>query len=115
MYVIRDRGNHGAFLASCACLPSYFHHPLQMSTSVKDGSSPVFEFTKRKRWADLLITELADTIILVLSAECKVLFCGPSVNEILGWQDAELLNRDLCDFISRGLIPVRSNANNNGL
>ncbi|KAF8901287.1 hypothetical protein CPB85DRAFT_1439155 [Mucidula mucida] len=71
-----------------------------MSSNNKDGPSSTFEFTKRKRWADLLITELADTIIIVLSTDCKILYCGTSVHELLGWRDADLLNRDFGDLIS---------------
>ncbi len=74
-----------------------------MSSNNKDGPSSTFEFTKRKRWADLLITELADTIIIVLSTDCKILYCGTSVHELLGWRDADLLNRDFGDLISRRL------------
>lgn len=60
-----------------------------------------FEFTKRKRWADLLITELADAIILILSPSLKILFCGTAVTEILGWSDHELIDSDLIDLIPR--------------
>ncbi|KAF9038814.1 hypothetical protein BDZ89DRAFT_1129573 [Hymenopellis radicata] len=73
-----------------------------MSGNNKDGAAAfTFEFTKRKRkrWVDLLITELADTIIIVLSTDCKILYCGTSVHERLGWRDADLLNRDFGDLI----------------
>ena len=61
---------------------------------------PVFEFTKRKRWADLLVTELNDTIILVLSEACQVWYCGNAVTELLGWRDEELVDSDLVDFMN---------------
>ncbi|KAI0372989.1 GATA-domain-containing protein [Pilatotrama ljubarskyi] len=61
---------------------------------------PVFEFTKRKRWADLLITELNDTIILVLSETCQVWYCGSAVTEMLGWRDDELVDGDLVDLMN---------------
>ncbi|KAI0362473.1 GATA-domain-containing protein [Trametes cingulata] len=61
---------------------------------------PVFEFTKRKRWADLLITELNDTIILVLSDTCQVWYCGSAVTEMLGWRDDELVDGDLVDLMN---------------
>ena len=38
-----------------------------------------FEFTKRKRWADLLITELTEAIILILSTQCQILYCSAAV------------------------------------
>lgn len=59
-----------------------------------------FEFTKRKRWADLLIHELSEAIIFVLSNQCKVLFCSRAVSELLGWQDAELIDKDLIDWVN---------------
>ncbi|KAH9901481.1 hypothetical protein C8Q73DRAFT_743018 [Cubamyces lactineus] len=61
---------------------------------------PVFEFTKRKRWGDLLITELNDTIILVLSESCQVWYCGSAVTEILGWREEELVDGDLADLMN---------------
>ncbi|PIL24287.1 transcription factor [Ganoderma sinense ZZ0214-1] len=63
---------------------------------------PVFEFTKRKRWADLLVTELNDTIIFVLSEACTVWYCGNAVTELLGWRDEELVDSDLIDLMNAG-------------
>ncbi len=61
---------------------------------------PVFEFTKRKRWADLLVTEVNDTIILVLSDACHVWYCGNAVTELLGWRDDELVDGDFIDLMN---------------
>jgi PAS domain-containing protein len=47
-----------------------------------------------------LITELAEAIILVLSSECKVLFCGTAVTELLGWRDEDLIDGDLIELIN---------------
>ncbi|XP_006458018.1 putative PHRB protein [Agaricus bisporus var. bisporus H97] len=58
-----------------------------------------FEFTKRKRWADILVTGLTDVIIFVLSPEGKVLYCGTAVNELLGWNETDILDLRLDDFI----------------
>ncbi|TFK54670.1 hypothetical protein OE88DRAFT_1653099 [Heliocybe sulcata] len=60
----------------------------------------VFEFTKRKRWADLLITELSDAVILILSPAGKVWFCGNAVSELLGWRDEELIDQDFTEFMN---------------
>ncbi|KAJ8521637.1 hypothetical protein ONZ45_g1671 [Pleurotus djamor] len=57
-----------------------------------------FEFTKRKRWADLLVNELADAMIFVLSTNCKVLYSGAAVTEILGWRDVDLVDNDFIDL-----------------
>ncbi|KAI0636646.1 hypothetical protein C8Q77DRAFT_1154565 [Trametes polyzona] len=61
---------------------------------------PVFEFTKRKRWADLLVTELNDNIIFVLSEACHVWYCGSAVTDLLGWRDDELVDGDLIDLMN---------------
>ena len=65
----------------------------------------MFEFTKRKRWADLLVTELNDTIIFVLSEACQVWYCGNAVTELLGWRDEELVDSDLIDLMN-GMSPL---------
>ncbi|KAG1743930.1 white collar 2 type of transcription factor [Suillus occidentalis] len=70
------------------------------STSNAANSASTFEFTKRKRWADLLIHELSEAIIFVLSNECKVLFCSRAISELLGWRDAELIDKDLVDLVN---------------
>ena len=67
---------------------------------------PAFEFMKRKRWADLLISELSEAIILVLSASCKVLFCGHAVQELLGWKDEELVDGDLIELMNGACAPL---------
>ncbi|KAF8844804.1 hypothetical protein BDN67DRAFT_962239 [Paxillus ammoniavirescens] len=64
------------------------------------SSSTTFEFTKRKRWADLLIHELSDAIIFVLSNDAKIWFCGRAVSELLGWRDAELIDRAFTDLVN---------------
>ncbi|TDL24954.1 hypothetical protein BD410DRAFT_766588 [Rickenella mellea] len=66
----------------------------------------VFEFTKRKRWADILISELPETINLVLSTNCKVLYCGTAVTELLGWGVEDLVDGDLTEFINDDDLPT---------
>ncbi|KAI0748503.1 hypothetical protein C8Q80DRAFT_1103352 [Daedaleopsis nitida] len=85
-------------MAAAPSEPAAATQPLAGSTPVKE--IPVFEFTKRKRWADLLITELNDTIMFVLSKTCQVWYCGGAVTELLGWRDDELVDGDLIDFMN---------------
>ncbi|KAH7929684.1 hypothetical protein BV22DRAFT_117494 [Leucogyrophana mollusca] len=70
------------------------------STAAPAAAASTFEFTKRKRWADLLIHELSEAIIFILSNECHILFCGRAVNELLGWQDSELIDTDLTELVN---------------
>ncbi|KAF8315048.1 hypothetical protein DL93DRAFT_2057611 [Clavulina sp. PMI_390] len=62
-------------------------------------ASTVFEFTKRKKWADLLITELSGTLILVLSTSCEVLYCGAAAIELLGWREEEVIDTNLVELM----------------
>ncbi|KAF8136525.1 white collar 2 type of transcription factor [Boletus edulis] len=70
------------------------------SKSSSSTSPTTFEFTKRKRWADLLIYELSDAIIFVLSRDAKIWFCGRAVSELLGWSDAELIDCPFTDLVN---------------
>lgn len=67
---------------------------------------PVFDFTKRKRWDDLLLDELSENIILVLSLEAKVLFCGNAVTELLGYNDDDLVDSELIEIMNSTLFCV---------
>ncbi|KAF9650765.1 hypothetical protein BDM02DRAFT_3154672 [Thelephora ganbajun] len=58
------------------------------------------EFTKRKRWADLLITELTEAIILILSTQCQILYCSAAVKELLGWRDEDLIDTEFLDLVN---------------
>ncbi|TFY73211.1 hypothetical protein EWM64_g10800 [Hericium alpestre] len=71
---------------------------------------PIFEFMKRKRWADLLVTELSEAILLVLSPACRVLFCGRAVQELLGWKDEELVDGELLELMNGAASPPRARA-----
>ncbi|KAF5357959.1 hypothetical protein D9756_001458 [Leucocoprinus leucothites] len=71
-------------------------------TNQHSATNPLstFEFpNKRRRWADILITGLTDVLILVLSPEGKVLYCGTAVMELLGWNETDILDLHLNDFI----------------
>ncbi|KAJ7461516.1 blue light receptor [Mycena latifolia] len=61
---------------------------------------PSFEFGKRKRWADLVITELVDVLLLVLSPQGKVLYCGNGLRGLLGWKDTDLIDYDFADLLN---------------
>ncbi|KAJ7749574.1 white collar 2 type of transcription factor [Mycena maculata] len=61
---------------------------------------PGFEFGKRKRWADLVITELVDVLLLVLSSQGKVLYCGNGLKDLLGWKDTDLIDYDFVNLLN---------------
>lgn len=72
----------------------------QQQSREQQKQPPAFEFMKRKRWADLLVSELSEAIILVLSTSCRILFCGHAVQELLGWKDEDLVDWDLVDLMN---------------
>ncbi|KAI0086361.1 hypothetical protein BDY19DRAFT_1075001 [Irpex rosettiformis] len=80
--------------------------PVANSTAYQVPSPPqsqqqlVFDFTKRKRWADLLVSELTEAIMLILSQNGQVWYCGPAVAELLGWKDEEVTDTNICDIMN---------------
>ncbi|KAL0571054.1 white collar 2 type of transcription factor [Marasmius crinis-equi] len=74
---------------------------VQATTSHKPSSpsTQTFEFTKRKRWADLLVTELADANLFILNSNFRILYCGAAVTELLGWREIELVDHDFGDIV----------------
>ena len=82
-----------------------------MSTAVASltQKSTYYEFTKRKRWADLLITGLVDSVLFILSPSCTILYVATAVNEMLGWRDVDLVDLDFIKLINRTLQVNPSN------
>jgi len=79
-----------------------------MSHANQAGSNPqkTFDFLKRKRWAELLVTELADAVNFVLSTSGTVLYCGPAFTELTGWRDTDLLDRDILEVVIRAMFQL---------
>ncbi|EEB91010.1 hypothetical protein MPER_10705 [Moniliophthora perniciosa FA553] len=76
-------------------------HPSSSSSQPQPPPQPVtFEFTKRKRWADLLVTELADANLFILSSNFRIMYCGGAVTELLGWREIDIVDHDFGDIIS---------------
>jgi PAS domain S-box-containing protein len=72
-----------------------------MPPPVLNQQQLIFDFTKRKRWADLLISELTEAIMLILSQTGQVWYCGPAVKELLGWKDEEVIDTNISDIMNR--------------
>jgi len=71
-----------------------------MSTVTSLTQRSTYEFTKRKRWSDLLITDLVDSVLFILSPSCIVLYVATAVNELLGWRDVDLVDVDFIKLIN---------------
>ena len=83
-----------------------------MSTVTSLNQKSTYEFTKRKRWPDLLITGLVDSVLFILSPSCTVLYVATAVNELLGWKDVDLVDLDFIKLINRRLQVYSSNSPN---
>ena len=71
------------------------------------STSSTIDFTKRKRWADLLITELTEAIILILSTRCQIIYCSAAVKDLLGWRDEDFIDTEFLDLVN-GAQPAES-------
>ncbi|KAJ3874290.1 white collar photoreceptors-like protein [Lentinula edodes] len=80
--------------------------PSQRPSPGSGTATPAFEFTKRKRWADLLISELADTCIFVLSSTLKILYCNPAVYDLLGWKEGDIIDHEFTDLVHADDHPI---------
>lgn len=94
-------------------LPQLVRHPpgalsqSSASAATASTSKPVFEFTKRKKWDDLLLSELHLTILFILSlssqqSSSKILFTGynSALSDVLGYSDTELLDSSFGDIMN---------------
>ncbi|EJD02231.1 uncharacterized protein FOMMEDRAFT_29301 [Fomitiporia mediterranea MF3/22] len=59
-----------------------------------------FEFTKRKKWTDILVSELPDTVLLILDTDKEIQYVGPNTTDLLGWQVEELVDTDVLDIVN---------------
>jgi hypothetical protein len=100
-----------------SCLSFDGHHcflflPLMTATAPPAAQStaplpkpavvPLFDFLKRKRWADLLMAELYDTMGFVVTPSTKVIYCRcAGMGDQFGWSDNDFIDCELTDFISR--------------
>ncbi|EUC66349.1 PAS fold protein [Rhizoctonia solani AG-3 Rhs1AP] len=72
---------------------------LQHPHAVSSKPPGVFEFTKRKKWADILVSELSGSVLLVLNSADNVLWASPATLELLGWRDDEIIERPFREFL----------------
>ena len=79
------------------------------SSSKQSTPQLIFEFTKRKKWADILVTELTEVIMLVLSDAGVIWYCGPAVKDLLGWTDEELVDMHFSEIMN-GAYQTRSSS-----
>ncbi|KAG8825871.1 blue light receptor, partial [Serendipita sp. 399] len=62
----------------------------------------VFEFTKRKRWADLLISELVNVAIFVFSPAGTIIHCDAAVHSVTGYSEDQVIGKNFSEFLHEG-------------
>ena len=60
----------------------------------------VFEFTCRKRWADILVSKVLGTLMLILNAAGLILYSGAAIKELLGWEVEDFINKTVLNLLS---------------
>ena len=65
-----------------------------------NANPTTFEFTRRKKWQDILLSELPDTVLFVLDAHRVIQYANPGATEALGWDVEEMVDKDVLDFVN---------------
>ena len=63
------------------------------------NASGQYDYTKRKRWGDLISSEVVETVAFVVNSSLTVLLCGAAICELLGWRDADFLDTELTEYM----------------
>jgi PAS domain S-box-containing protein len=79
---------------------------------VTTKSHAVFEFTKRKRWADVLVSELVNVAILVFSQTGAIIHADAAVHTVTGYSEDQLLGKNFSDILHGQFCQARSRGTN---
>ena len=63
-------------------------------------SQSTFDFTKRRRWTDVLLSSLPGAALLVLDKYGSIEYAGPGTHSVLGWEIEEVVERNVLDFVN---------------
>jgi PAS domain S-box-containing protein len=74
---------------------------------VTTKSHAVFEFTKRKRWADVLISELVNVAVLVFSQTGDIIHADAAVHAVTGYSEDQLIGKNFSDILQGQFHPFR--------
>ena len=74
--------------------------PAGAAVPTQQGLRQIFEFTRRKKWQDILLSELPDTVLFVLDVHRVIQYANPGATEALGWDVEEMVDKDVLDFIN---------------
>lgn len=74
--------------------------PTKRVSSANNNNATTFEFTRRKKWTDILLSELPDTVLFVLDFTRVIQYANPGASEALGWDVEEMVDMDVLKFIN---------------
>ncbi|KAF6764029.1 white collar 2 protein [Ephemerocybe angulata] len=85
-------------------LPSQTPGPFDFPPDPPSSASKIagqFDFTKKKRWADLAVADTVESVAFVINAATStVLWCAPAIAEVLGWREADLIDSELTEYMN---------------
>ena len=71
-----------------------------------NANPTTFEFTRRKKWQDILLSELPDTVLFVLDVHRVIQYANPGATEALGWDVEEMVDKDVLDFVNSAFLII---------
>ena len=71
-----------------------------------NANPTTFEFTRRKKWQDILLSELPDTVLFVLDVHRVIQYANPGATEALGWDVEEMVDKDVLDFVNSAYLII---------
>lgn len=77
--------------------------PTGATSGTKSGHTAAqkpFDFTKRRRWADVLLSALPGAALLVLDKRGAIEYSGPGTKAVLGWDVDEVVEKNVLEFVN---------------
>ena len=72
----------------------------QAQQSQPQRGNQIYEFTKRKKWTNILLSEQPDTVIVILDYDNRVQYVGPGMRDVLGWEVEDLVEKDFLEVVN---------------
>ena len=80
--------------------PATYQQPQHAQQSQAQRGNQIFEFTKRKKWTNILLSEQPDTVIVILDNDNRVQYVGPGMRDVLGWEVEDLVETDFLEVVN---------------
>lgn len=74
--------------------------PRTAAAAAPQNTQKIFDFTKRRRWTDVLLSSLPGAALLVLDKYGSIEYAGPGTRAVLGWEIEEVVERNVLEFVN---------------